>query len=279
MTAIDNYVPLAQAAESAGYSGFAIADSLIYPRHSIASYSYTDDGDRSFLENKPFVEALTLAAIIGTVTQRLELTTNVLKLPVRQPLLTAKVVASIAAMTGNRLNLGCGLSVWPEDYLAMGVPYEKRGARFDECIAIVRGLTSGGWFEHRGDFYDLPAVKLNPVPTHPIPILIGGHSDAALRRGARNDGQCFVGGASVETVAEGVARFRAYREELGLQGRPYRIFATYFSPDLELVKRFADAGVTDLVVAFRDLHSIEEDRQPLQEKFDDLKRFADEVKI
>lgn len=85
MTAITNYIPLAQAAEAHGYSGYTIPDSLIYPEASDTDYGYTDDGDRSFLENKPFVEAFTLAAL-GAATERLELTTNVLKLPVRPPL-------------------------------------------------------------------------------------------------------------------------------------------------------------------------------------------------
>lgn len=277
MTAITNYIPLAQAAEANGYTGYTIPDSLIYPEASDTSYDYTDTGDRTFLENKPFVETFTLAMALGAVTERLELTTNILKLPVRPPLYSAKIIASIAAMTNNRFNLGCGLSVWPEDYAAMGVPYAKRGARFDECIDIVRGLMTGDYFEHHGEFYDIPRVKLNPVPTKPVPILIGGHSDAALRRGARNDGQCFAGGADVDLVAQGVERFRAFRKELGREDKPYRLFTTYFSPDADIVARFAEIGITDLVVSFRDLYAVEEDRQPLQDKLDDLKRFADEV--
>ena len=152
MTPVANYLPLARAAEEHGYAGFTISDSLIYPKASDTSYSYTEDGGREFLENKPFIESFILATAMGAATTTLELTTNVVKLPVRPPLYSAKLASSIAALTGDRFNFGVGLSVWPEDYAAMGVPYAKRGKRFDECIAIVKGLCAGGYFEFHGEF-------------------------------------------------------------------------------------------------------------------------------
>lgn len=277
MTGIDNYLPLARAAEEHGYAGFAIPDSLIYPKASDTAYSYTDDGGREFLENKPFVESFVLAAAIAAVTTTLELTTNVVKLPVRQPLYSAKLAASVAALSGDRFNFGVGLSVWPEDYAAMGVPYEKRGKRFDECIAIVKGLCAGGYFEFHGEFYDLDPVKLNPVPKKRLPILIGGHSEAAFKRSVRHDGFLFAGGAPAE-LAPLIDRINFHRAEAGTRGNPFRIFATAmgdFSPDT--IKRLEDLGVTDMPVAFRNLYAMEEDSQPLQEKLDDMKRFADTV--
>jgi len=98
MTAITNYIPLAQAAEANGYAGVTIPDSLIYPKASDTSYSYTEDGGREFLENKPFVESFILATAIGVATKTLEMTTNVVKLPVRPPLYSAKLASSIAAL-------------------------------------------------------------------------------------------------------------------------------------------------------------------------------------
>ena len=276
MTAIENYIPLAKAAEAAGFEGFMVPDSLIYPKQSDTSYSYTADGSREFLENKPFIETFTQATAMLAVTERLQVTTNVLKLPVRPPLYAAKIAASIAALSDNRFNLGVGLSVWPEDYQVMGVPYEHRGKRFDECIDIVRGLTAGGYFEYHGQFYDLPPVKLNPVPTKPIPILIGGHSDAALKRAARHDGWMCAGG--IDVVEPIAPKLREYRAELGRTNSPFRIFAGEMgqvSPDL--VKRHEDAGTTDLTIVFRNLYAMEEDRQPLAEKIDLINRFADQV--
>lgn len=277
MTAVVNYLPLARAAEKLGFAGFAIPDSLIYPKASDTAYSYTDDGGREFLENKPFVESFVLATAIGAVTSRLELTTNVVKLPVRPPVYAAKLAASVAAITGDRFNLGVGLSVWPEDYAAMGVDYAKRGKRLDECLAIVKGLCAGGYFEFHGEFYDLAPVKLNPVPGKPLPILIGGHSEPAFKRSAHYDGFMFAGGGP-EDLAGPIATINAARAEAGTSGKPFRIFATAmgdFSPDL--IKRLEDLGVTDMPVAFRNLYAVEEDSQPLQDKIDAMTHFADTV--
>lgn len=271
------YIPLAQAAESAGYFGFTIPDSLIYPKASDTAYSYTDDGGREFLENKPFIETFTLAMAIGAATTRLHLTPNVLKLPVRPPLYSAKIASSIAVMTGNRFTLGAGLSVWPEDYQVMGVPWEKRGARFDECIEIFRGLTGGGYFEFHGKFYDIPPVKLNPVPDQPIDVLIGGHSDAALMRAARNDGWMFAGGGP-DALAPLLERYRTLRAEHARPGRKDIVFASAVGDaDRDAIMRYRDMGVTDLAVVFRNLYAVEADSQPLQDKIDDLNRFADAI--
>jgi len=277
MTAVANYLPLARAAEDNGFAGFTVPDSLIYPKASDTAYSYTDDGGREFLENKPFVESFILATAIGVATSRLELTTNVVKLPVRPPLYAAKLAASVAAITGDRFNFGVGLSVWPEDYAAMGVDYARRGKRFDECLAIVQGLCAGGYFEFHGEFYDIAPVKLNPVPGKPLPILIGGHSEAAFKRAARFDGFLFAGGGPDE-LAGPIATINAARAEAGTSDRPFRIFATAMGDfSVDMIRRLEDLGVTDMPVAFRNLYAMEEDTQPLAEKIDAMKHFADTV--
>ena len=271
------YIPLAQAAEAAGYYGFVIPDSLIYPKASDTAYSYTDDGGREFLENKPFIETFTLAMAMGAATTKLHFTPNVLKLPVRPPLYSAKIASSIAVMTNNRFTLGAGLSVWPEDYAVMGVPWEKRGERFDECIEIFRGLTAGGYYEFHGKFFDIPPVKLNPTPTKPIDVLIGGHSDAALKRAARNDGWMHAGGGP-DALEAMLTKYRAFRADLAQPGRKDILFSTAIGDvGHDTIARYRDLGVTDLAVVFRNLYAVEEDSQPLQTKIDDLNRFADTV--
>lgn len=277
MTDIKFYIPLARSAERFGYSGFTIPDSLIYPKASDTQYSYTEDGGREFLENKAFVESFVLATALGVATTTLELTTNVVKLPVRPPLYSAKLCASIAALIGDRFNLGAGLSVWPEDYAAMGVNYKDRGKRFDECIAIVRGLCAGGYFEFHGQFYDLAPVKLNPVPEKPLPILIGGHSDAALRRAARNDG-FMATGLSPEDLATSVAKIAEYRQDSAYQSPNFRVFATTWGDNShDFVLRMQDAGATDLVPVFRNSYAVEQDSETLELKLEKMEAFADEV--
>ena len=122
---------------------------------------------------------------MGAVTERIRFVTFVVKLPIRHPVLVAKQATSTAVLTGNRLVLGVGTSPWREDYEMLGVPWEGRGQRMDEAVAIVRGLSAGGYFEHHGEVFDVPPIKIAPVPTEPIPILVGGHGEAALRRAAR----------------------------------------------------------------------------------------------
>src|SRR6201997_5939660 len=188
------YVPLANAAEAAGYDAMTIPDSIAYPFEADSTYPYTPDGSREFLDGKAFVEAFALAGALLAVTPALRFNFFVLKLPIRPPALVAKQAGSLAAVFGNRLGLGVGTSPWPEDYELLGVPYAKRGKRMDECIEIIRGLTSGEYFEFHGEFYDIPKTKMTPAPTKPIPILIGGHADAALRRGAPPGGRARGGG-------------------------------------------------------------------------------------
>jgi probable F420-dependent oxidoreductase len=195
MTEPSYYAPLARAAEEAGYHSMVIPDSICYPRNSASIYPFNPDGSREFLEDKPFLEPFSLIPALGAATTRLRFVTFVLKLPVRDPVLTAKQATSTAVLTGGRLVLGAGISPWREDYEVLGVDWASRGRRMDESIAILRGLAAGGYFEFHGTVFDLPPVKIAPVPAEPIPVLIGGHSDAALRRAARvGDGWLHGGG-------------------------------------------------------------------------------------
>ncbi|GAB3024784.1 TIGR03619 family F420-dependent LLM class oxidoreductase [Mycobacterium bourgelatii] len=271
------YIPLAKAAEAAGYHSMTIADSLAYPFESDAKYPYTPDGSREFLDGKEIVEAFVLAAALGAVTTTLRLNFFVLKLPVRHPALTAKQAGSLAALTGNRLGLGVGTSPWPEDYELMGVPFAKRGKRIDECIEIVQGLTTGEYFEFHGEFYDIPKTKMSPAPTEPIPILVGGHADAALRRAARLDGWMHGGGTDPEELDRLIARVKQFREESGKSG-PFEIHVISmdaYTPDG--IKRLEDKGVTDVIVGFRMPYIKGPDTEPLESKIRHLERYADKV--
>ncbi len=271
------YIPLAKAAEDAGYHSMTIADSIAYPFESDSKYPYTPDGSREFLDGKEIVEAFVLTAALGAVTSRLRFNFFVLKLPVRHPALTAKQAGSLAALTGNRLGLGVGTSPWPEDYELVGVPFDKRGKRMDECIEIVKGLTTGDYFEFHGEFYDIPKTKMSPAPTQPIPILVGGHADAALRRAARLDGWMHGGGSAPEELDRLIARVKKFREEEGKTG-PFEIHVISMDAyTVDGIKRLEDKGVTDAIVGFRYPYIIGPDPEPLETKIRHLERFAEKV--
>jgi probable F420-dependent oxidoreductase len=278
MTDATYYLPLAQAAEQAGYTSITVADSLIYPRESDSEYPYTDDGNREFLEDKEFIETFTLTAAMGAVTSTLRFTPFVLKLPIRPPVLVAKQASSVAHLTGNRLGLGVGLSPWPEDFAVMGVPWARRGKRMDECIDIVRGLTSGDFFEFHGEFYDFDAIKQTPAPTEPIPILVGGHSDAALRRAVRRgDGWMHAGGDGEELDLL-LDKLQKFRDEEGVADKPFEVHAiSYDAYSVDGVKRLQDKGITDLIVGFRVPYIKGPDTEPLAKKIEHLEKFAESV--
>lgn len=275
------YLPqLAVAAEAAGYAGFTIPDSIGYPEHSEAVYPYTADGDRSFLEGKEFIEPFVLAAYLGAVTRRIRFTTFVVKFPLRSPVWAAKQAFSVATLTGNRLGLGIGIgtSPFPDDYLMAGVDPAHKGARMDEAIEVFRGLESGEFFEFHGRFYDVPSMKVCPVPSQPIPLLIGGHSEAALRRAATKANGWMHAGGPPDLLESMIGTLQAFRAEAGKSHEPFEIHAA--SPDARTVegcKRLEDLGITDVIVGFRNPYIKGDDPQPLEDKLAKLERFAENV--
>jgi alkanesulfonate monooxygenase SsuD/methylene tetrahydromethanopterin reductase-like flavin-dependent oxidoreductase (luciferase family) len=263
MTQAKYYAPLAQAAETAGYTSMTVADSLIYPKESDSKYPYTDTGDRAFLDGKEFIETMVLCAHLLAVTTTLRLTPFVLKLPIRPPVLVAKQASSLAFMSDNRLGLGVGLSPWPEDFEALGVPWERRGKRTDE---------------YHGEFYDIEALKQCPAPSEPIPILVGGHSDAALRRAVlKGDGWMHAGGDGDE-LDRLLARLAEIRKAEGDDRDDFEVHViSYDAYTLDGVKQLEDKGVTDAIVGFRVPYIKGPDTEPLQTKIDHLNRYAEDI--
>ena len=270
-----HYRPLAIAAEEAGYDSFGFADSIMYPRDSDAKYPYLASGEREFIGASPMIEPFVLASHLASVTSRIELVTFVVKLAVRNPVLTAKTVASLAVMSDNRFHFGVGLSPWPEDFQVCGAEWRNRGKRMDEQIEILRGLFSGDFFEYKGAYYELPAIKINPAPSAPVPIYIGGHSELALRRAAiLGDGWMHAGGDK-DDFAPLLERLKQLREEHGTADRPFRIYVISmgaFSP--QGIEQLEAAGVTDVIVGFRNAYDPSTQSMGVQEKIDALSGYA-----
>jgi probable F420-dependent oxidoreductase len=268
---------LAVEAERCGYDSFTVPESLMYPKRSDSKYPYTGDGGREFLEGKPFIEPFVLMGALSSITQKLRFTTFVVKLPLRHPVLAAKQATSVAVLSDNRFGFGVGLSPWPDDFRVMNVPWEGRGKRLDEAIQIIRGLSTGEWFEFHGEVFDLEPIKLCPAPSRPIPFLIGGHTEAAYRRAARlGDGWMHGGGGRAADLDGAIARIQALRREYGTERRPFELHVISLDGfSVDGVKRLEDKGVTDVIVGFRDAYK--PDTMPLQRKIDALKGFADRV--
>jgi len=272
----DHYLPLARAAEAAGYDGIAVPDSICYPREASSKYPYNKDGSREFLESVPFVESLISVAAMAAVTEKIRFATFVYKLAVRQAPVVAKQVQGIQALSGNRFDFGIGISPWEEDFAVCDVAWAKRGKRFDEQIDILRGLESGEFFGYEGEMHHMPAVKMSPVPTAPTPLLIGGHAEPALKRAARVGDGWMCAGADMQALEAYIGRINQLREEYGTADKPFRVFTTgqdAFTP--RGIEKLESIGVTDVAIGFRNVYEMEPDK-PLDEKIGMLNSYAGE---
>ena len=272
----DHYLALARAAEQAGFDGIAVSDSICYPQQASSKYPYNKDGSREFLESVPFVESLISVAAMAAVTEKIRFATFVYKLAVRQAPVVAKQVQGIQVLSGNRFDFGIGISPWEEDFAVCNVPWEKRGKRFDEQIDILRGLESGEFFGYAGEMHDMPANKMNPVPSEPTSLLIGGHAEPALKRAARTGDGWMCAGADMQQLGAYIGRINQLRQEYGTADRPFRVFTTGQDAfTREGIEQLENLGVTDVVIAFRDVYAMEPDK-PLDEKIAMLNWYAGE---
>ncbi len=270
------YPALAKAAEAAGFHAYTLPDSIAYPEVSDSKYPYTPDGHRGFLEDKPFIDPFSLIPALGAVTEKLRFHTFVVKLAIRHPVLVAKQAMSVAVLTDNRFSLGVGLSPWPEDFRITGVPWEGRGKRMDEMMQIIRGLSRGGYFAFDGKHFSVEAIKMCPVPSAPLPLLVGGHSDAALARAAHlGDGWMHAGGDG-EEMKQLIEKVRELRRDSPRAGEPFEIHVISAEAySLDGVRRLEDLGVTDAIVGFRKAYLV--DRMPLEKKLAAIAQYGESI--
>ena len=271
-----HYLPLARAAEEAGYDGITVPDSICYPREASSKYPYNKDGSREFLESVPFVESLISIAAMAAVTEKIRFATFVYKLAVRQAPVVAKQVQGIQALSGNRFDFGIGISPWEEDFAVCDVPWAKRGKRFDEQIDILRGLESGEFFGYEGEMHNMPAIKMSPVFTAQTPLLIGGHAEPALKRAARVGDGWMCAGADMQQLEAYIERINQLRGGYGTAGKPFRVFTTGQDAfTAQGIEKLESIGVTDVVIGFRNVYEMEPDK-PLDEKIGMLNWYAGE---
>ena len=167
----------------------------------------------------PIMEAFATLGYVAACTSRIGLGTEVLVLPQRDPVLTAKQAATLDTLSGGRLRLGLGVGWQESEYEALGHDFRNRGRRMDEAIEVLRACWSQDPIDFEGEFYRLEAMAMEPKPPRggALPIWIGGHSEAALRRAGRL-GEGWMGVASPELFEDGaqaIAAVRTYAEEAG----------------------------------------------------------------
>lgn len=241
---------VARVSDETGYHGITMSDHVVHPEKLASAYPYSEDGAPPFAPSTPWPDVWVTTAAMAAVTQRLRFTTNIFVAPVRNPFLLAKAVATAADLSGGRVSIGLSAGWMREEFELLGQPFDRRGARLDEMIEVLRLLWTGDMVEHHGDHYDFDRLQMSPAPPGPIPIYGGGHSEAALRRAARIDG--WVGNAYLPDDAAGIlGRLHDHRRAAGTDDRHgYEIILGLIAwPDADLCRRFADLGVTGLLCA------------------------------
>jgi probable F420-dependent oxidoreductase len=286
---------LVQRGEALGFASVMIADHVVFPVTITSKYPYTVTG--AFPGQGDALEQLSLMAFIAGKTRTLRLVSSVMIVPHRNPVVTAKALATIDVLSNGRVTVGVGVGWLREEFQALGAPdFDRRGAVSDEYIRIFKTLWTESPASFAGRFYRFEAVRCLPQPVqkpHP-PIWVGGHSPAALRRVARlGDGWHPVGATPAVPLrpAELAALLDELRRLTEAEGRdPAALTISYKapvydpaqsldgrgadrrpfsgSPDqvLEDVAAFARLGVSEIVFDFRS--------ESLAESLERLERFA-----
>jgi probable F420-dependent oxidoreductase len=270
----EQLVPLARAAEEAGFHGVLLSDHLFFPEKLRSRYPYSPDGKPGFDGETPFPEVWTSIAAMAAATTRLHFSTLVFVLPLRHPLEVGKTLGTLSLLSGGRVALGCGAGWIREEFDQLGVDFGTRGKRFDEMIAVMRALWRGGMVEHHGKFFDFDRLQISPAPRAPVPIYVGGISEPALRRAARlGDGWIGTGQDPAELPAL-LAKLRALRAEAGRAGEPFETICPLIAPpEVDLLRRLAGEGMTS-ATAWPFSYTLPPDAT-LAQKRDSLLRFGE----
>lgn len=275
MSPLDQLPELAKTAEECGFSSIALPDSLFYVETIDTKYPYTPDGSRMWNADTPWVDPFVAAASMGAITSKIRFYTSVLKLGSRNPLLLARQIGSVANLTNNRFGLGVGLGWSPEEFEWCGVPFDHKGPRANESIEVLKLVLGGGMVEYHGKFFNFDRLQMSPAPTEPVPIYVGGHVDAALRRAARLGDGWTSAMMKIEDLRTTIARLGELRAEYDRADQPFEIQAVCIDRfGLDGYQEQAEAGVTDALTVPWAFDGISFDGE-LEAKKDSIRKFAD----
>jgi probable F420-dependent oxidoreductase len=182
----EGLVTLAQSAEAAGFDSLWTVEHVIYPDGYESEYPYDRSGKMAADASSPIPDPLIWLAFVAAATTTLRLGTGILILPQRNPLVLAKEVATLDRLSDGRVELGIGVGWLREEFDALGVPFDRRGARTDEWVEVMRAVWAEDHVDFQGEFASFSGVSVNPKPAGAtVPITVGGHSAAAARRAGR----------------------------------------------------------------------------------------------
>ncbi|NUW36746.1 TIGR03619 family F420-dependent LLM class oxidoreductase [Nonomuraea sp. SMC257] len=272
------YLELARAAERCGFDTLTLSDHLFYADFA-SPYPYSRSGRPRWDARTHWPDVWVTIGAMAAVTSTLRFAPNVYIAPARDLFTVAKQVSTAAVLSGGRVSFGVGVGWCKEEFLATGQDFHTRGRRLDAMIPALRELWTGRAMTVDG----LPELSIAPVPDRPVPVIVGGDSEAALRRAARL-GDGWIGNrVYTEEQFEGVlADLRASLREHGRDDDGFEIVAPLaVMPDAATYRRFAAKGVTGTMAAPWWLATPEEKARygedTLELKIATMERFAEEV--
>ena len=207
----------ARAADAAGFDSLWAADHVVVPREFRSPYPYAADGINSTIYPPDvMLEALTLLTFVAGATERIQLGTSVLVLPMRQPVLLAKVLATLDHLSGGRLTLGVGVGWCEEEFEVLSAPYDRRGRRTDEALRLLRAFWSEDWVDFEGEFYRVDGWTCRPRPAGTIPFWFGGDTRPQMERAVRfGDGWMAAPRSPLEKTMRDWDRVRELADQAG----------------------------------------------------------------
>ena len=211
----EHIVRIARAVEAAGFDSLWTFDHVVLRPDQGSDYPYTEDGRFLIPAETPFLEPLTLMTYVAAVTERVELGTAVLVLPMRAPVLHAKWIATLDHLAGGRVILGAGVGWWKEEFEALSMPFDRRGARMDEYLAVLRDLWENEIGSFEGEFYNTAGWYCRPQPPRRVPIWLGGNHPRQLARAGRLADGYLANPAMLDTIEADWDRVRQTASDHG----------------------------------------------------------------
>jgi len=242
---------VSQRAETLGFESVWIPEHLVFPTQITSRYPYSLDGVAPIRVDAPFLDPLILLTHIAGATRTIRLGTNIYLLPLRHPLLTARLAMSVDVLSGGRLTLGIGVGWLAEEFESVDVDFRTRGARTRECVRALKTLWTDPEPEFHGRFFSFGPVKFEPKPVqkpHP-PLVFGGESDAALRRAAALGDGWYGVGHSPASAATQIQKLRGLLAEGSRSSVPFEFTVGHAAASLDKneVEQYAEAGVDRIV--------------------------------
>lgn len=217
-----------------------------------APLQFSDDVNPLASPRLPIVDPVIGMTWLAAATTRIEVGTNILILPQRNPVLLAKALATLDSFANGRVVLGVGVGWAKEEAAAVGVDFSTRGKRTDEAISLMRALWSTDTTSFSGDFHSFNEAFCFPKPARAVgvPILIGGESEAAIKRVARLGDGWLPYNLPVDEAAPLIGRLREMTKAAGRDPAALRIIKiVYSAASLDDLLRYRDAGVTEFNIA------------------------------